>query len=139
MGRAAVVLLGCALTFLVVACGSQAPAPPRPAPSSAAAFCAWYTPTIVNGEADGQQVIVTATGPACGSQALIQWVSAHSSGKPWATTKTAAGSTIIAQMAKAGTVIKIYQSGFAAQTEQTAGYLADAFQAAGWTVQVPSG
>jgi hypothetical protein len=98
--------------------------------------CGWYTPTIVNGEADGQQVIVTATGPACRSQALIRWVSLKSSGKPWASTRTITG-TIIAQMAKDGTVIRIYQSGWDKATETTAGYLADDFQAAGWTVQVP--
>ena len=99
-------------------------------------WCGWYTPTIVNGEADGQQVIVTATGPACRSLALIRWVSLKSSGKPWASTRVITG-TIIAQMAKAGTVVRIYQDGWAKATDSTAGYLADDFEAAGWAVQLP--
>ena len=138
MGRAAVVFAGILAAAALAACSSAPPRadPASPPPGPRAVSCAWYTPTIVNGEADGQQVIVTATGPACRSQALIRWVSLKSSGKPWASTRLITG-TIIAQMAKAGTVVRIYQSGWALATEKTAGYLADDFQAAGWAVQMP--
>ena len=97
--------------------------------------CAWYTPAIVSGPDAGQLVIVAATGPACRTQALIQWVAVQSD-RPWAITRTTGG-TEIAQLAKSGTVVKIYQSGFAAATDQVAGYLADDFEDAGWAVQVP--
>jgi hypothetical protein len=135
MGRAAVVLLGCALTFLV-GCSGSAPAPPRPAPSGAGVSCSWYTPTLVNGNPDGQQVIVKVTGAGCHGSALISWI-ADKSGKPWATTHLVSG-TVIAQIAKGGTIVRILQTGFALPTDKTAGYLADDFQAAGWAVQVPS-
>jgi hypothetical protein len=98
--------------------------------------CAWYTPTIVGQEADGQEVVITMTGPACGSLTLIRWVSLKTQGSPWARTTRIEG-TIIAQVAKGGTVVKIYQSGFALATDETAGDLADAFLAAGWSIEQP--
>jgi hypothetical protein len=92
---------------------------------------------VIGNTPDGQQVIVSVTGPACRSLALIRWI-ALKSGKPWATTTVVQG-TDIAQLAKAGTTVRIWQTGWAAQTQDTAGYLADAFQAAGWSVEPPTG
>lgn len=102
-------------------------------PPAAQPSCGWYTPMI--GQAYGQVVTVTAQGPACRSEALIRWI-ATASGKPWASTTIAPG-TLIAQMAKGGTVIKIWQSGSALATDDTAGGLADSFARAGWTPQQP--
>jgi hypothetical protein len=96
-------------------------------------WCSWYTPTIVKGSADGQQVILTATGPGCRSRALIAWV-ADETGKPWASTSITGGQ-VIAQLARGGTTVRIIQTGFATATDQTAGYLADAFEAARWRVE----
>ena len=104
---------------------ARQPPPPR---------CAWYTP--MTGTAYGQVVTVAAEGPACRSQALIKWIALKSS-LPWASTSLTPG-TLIAQMARGGTVIKIYQQGSALPTDQTAGYLADAFADAGWTPQPPT-
>jgi hypothetical protein len=101
--------------------------------SSAAARCAWYTP--MTGKALGQIVTITAAGPACRSQALIGWI-AGDSDRPWASTSIHPG-TVIAQLAKGGTVVQIWQEGFARVTDQTAGALANAFQASGWTPQQP--
>jgi hypothetical protein len=103
---------------------------PSPAP-----VCAWYTPAIISGPGAGQLVIVAATGPGCKTQALIAWIAVHT-GKPWAITRTTGG-TAIAQLARSGTIVRIYQTGFAAATDQVAGYLADDLQAAGWTIQAP--
>lgn len=130
-----------ALAALSAGCSSPAASP---APTTAAARppaprppprCAWYSPTVTGGTPDGQQVIVSATGPACRSPALIAWIAAET-GKPWAST-TLTGGTAIARLSRAGTAVTIWQTGFAAQTEDTAGYLADAFAAAGWAVQPP--
>jgi hypothetical protein len=97
--------------------------------------CSWYTP--MTGSAHGQTVTVTATGSDCKTHALIAWI-ARESNKPWATTSLANG-TLIAQVTRDGTVVQIRQSGFATVTMDTAGGLADAFETAGWTVQVPTG
>lgn len=119
---------------------SPSPSPPRPSPRprpAAVERCAWYTPTIVGGSADGQQVIVAATGPACGSRALIAFV-ADITGKPWATTTLVTGSCI-AQLARGGSVVRVWQTGFAGPTDLTAGNIADTLQGDGWRVQVPPG
>lgn len=109
---------------------------PRPRPA-AVERCAWYTPTIVRGSADGQQVIVAATGPACRSRALIAFV-ADITDKPWATTSLVTGSCI-AQLARGGSVVQVWQTGFAGPTDITAGNIADTLQGEGWQVQVPPG
>jgi hypothetical protein len=97
-------------------------------------WCSWYTPTMVKGSADGQQTILTATGPGCRSKALIAWV-ADKTGKPWASTSITGGQ-VIAQLGRGGTTVRIIETGFATETEKTAGYLADAFEVAGWRVEV---
>jgi hypothetical protein len=94
--------------------------------------CDWYTPMI--GKAAGQVVTVAITGPGCKGTALIRWVSLESGGKPWASTSIALG-TLIAQLEEGGTTVRIWQQGSALPTDQTAGELADAFEAAGWTPQ----
>ncbi len=128
--------------LVVAACsaaGSTGAAHPAPSPTGAtvspAAGCAWYTPTIVKGSADGQEVIVAATGPACRTSALVRWI-AQQTGRPWASTRTLAGS-LIAQMTKGSSVVLIYQAGGATATMTTAGYLADDLQLHGWTPEAP--
>jgi len=113
---------------------AAAPTAVRPVRATPPQWCSWYTPTMVKGSADGQQTILTATGPGCRSKALIAWV-ADKTGKPWASTSITGGQ-IIAQLARGGTTVRIIETGFAAATERTAGYLADDFEAAGWRVQV---
>ena len=135
LGSGLAMLAGCAAT--APAAPARPPAPPRVTAAPAAPRCAWYTPTVIGNTADGQQVIVSATGPGCHGQALIAWI-AKASGKPWASTTVIQG-TDIAQLAKAGTTVRIWQTGWAPQTQDTAGYLADAFQAAGWAVEPPTG
>jgi hypothetical protein len=103
---------------------------PTPVPS-----CAWYTPTTEG----GQQVIVAVTGPACGSHALIAWI-ADKSGKPWASTVLRIGTdtgTEFAVATRGGSTVRIFEEGTALATQATGGYLADDFQAAGWTVEPP--
>jgi len=134
LGSGLALLAGCAAT--APAAPARSPAP-RPAAAPAPPRCAWYSPTVIGNAPDGQQVIVSATGPACRSLALVRWIAARS-GKPWAATTLVQG-TDIAQLAKGGTVVRIWQTGFAPQTDATAGFLADDFQAAGWAVQVPEG
>jgi len=96
-----------------------------------APMCDWFTPTTIG----GQQVILAVTGPGCESHALIAWI-ADKSGKPWAVTHVVAG-TEFAQAVKGATVVRIYESGSALPTQATGGYLADALQAAGWSVEPP--
>jgi hypothetical protein len=98
-------------------------------------WCSWYTPTMVKGSADGQQTILTATGPGCRTGALIAWV-ADKTGEPWASTSLTRGQ-VIAQLGRGGTTVRIIETGFATETETTAGYLADDFEAAGWRVEEP--
>jgi hypothetical protein len=142
MRRVPLLLAACALavgcsattTTTVQLGGTLATAPPPPR-------CAWYTP--MTGQAYGQTVTLTAQGPACRGLALIRWV-AQRTGLPWASTAAAAADgmpvpagTAIAQLERAGTVVQVWQAGSALPTDQTAGGLADDFQAAGWAVQQP--
>lgn len=115
------------------------PSTTRPSPSPAAVErCAWYTPTIVHGSADGQQVIVAVTGPACRSRSLIAFV-AEITDKPWAATSLVMGSCI-AQLARGGSVVQVWQTGFAGPTDITAGNIADTLQGDGWRVELaPTG
>ena len=129
--------------LLLVACSTTAAGHPAALPAPAPARCAWYTP--MTGPATGQTVTVTATGPACASQALIAWI-ALESGRPWASTAAAEADgmpvtqgTVIAQLGRAGTVVRVWQAGSARITDEAAGYLADAFQSAGWAPQLPTG
>ena len=108
-----------------------APFTPTPAAPARTLTCAWYTPTVTGGTPDGQQVIVTDTGPACHSLTLIAWI-ARTTGKPWASTRLVAGYPI-ARITRDSDTVTIYQAGFDAATTRTAGYLAVAFQTAGWT------
>ena len=132
-------LLGlAALGLLVVACGSSTPAPrPTPAPSPAKVLsCAWYTPTTPN----GQQVIVTATGPACGDPPIIEWI-ASMTHRTWITEGLAlvphTQDDLMSQMGRAGSVVRVWFTGQAPPTLSTAGLLSDDLQAAGWTPQDP--
>ena len=123
-----------ALVLLVVGCGtSTASTRPTPAPSPRPLSCAWYTPTYA-----GQQVIVTATGPACHSPALIEQVAKWSK-RAWLTTHLVPTSQndLFAQVARAGSVVRVWFTGNDPPTLTTAGYLADDLQAAGWTPQLP--
>jgi hypothetical protein len=126
-----IVLAACSGTSTETVGGavSTVRAAPQPEPR-----CGWYTPMI--GKAYGQVVTVAVAGPACRSQALIKWI-ALESGLPWASTSIAPG-TLIAQVAKGGTTVRIWQEGFAGVTDRTAGYLADDFGAAGWRAQQPA-
>ena len=47
--------------------------------------------------------------------------------------------TVIAQLGRAGTVVRVWQAGSARVTDEAAGYLADAFQNTGWAPQLPTG
>jgi hypothetical protein len=130
------------LAVLAAGCSASATSTTRPSPSprprprpAAVARCAWYTPTIVRGAADGQQVIIAATGPACRSRSLIAFV-AEITGKPWGSTSLVMGSCI-AQLARGGSVVQVWQTGFAAPTDATAGNIADTLEGDGWRVQVP--
>jgi hypothetical protein len=130
-----------ALVLVLAACSSaRTTAGPSPSPSprpAAVARCAWYTPTIVRGAADGQQVIIAATGPACGDPPVIDWI-ADITGKPWGSTALVIGSCI-AQLARGGSVVQVWQTGFAEQTDRTAGQIADTLEGDGWRVEVPPG
>lgn len=119
------------------ACGTASPPLPVLPPSAVVHVlrCAWYSPTVVGGTPDGQQVVIAITGPGCSGQALIGWI-AGQTGKPWATTTLVTG-TPIAQLASGLTTVQVWQDGYAPQTEATAGGLADDFERAGWTVQDP--
>jgi hypothetical protein len=124
-----------ALGGLLVACGtSTASSRPAPAPSPARLLtCAWYTPTY-----GSQQVILTATGPACSSPALIEQV-AKWSGHTWLATRLVPKSAedLFAQVARAGSVVRVWFTGNDPPTLTTAGLLADDLQAGGWTPQLP--
>jgi hypothetical protein len=123
-----------AVSACAAAATTAAPSPrPAPRPPAVIAWCAWYSPVL---SAPGQLVTVTATGPACASPALVTWV-ARTSGRLWIGTATAPAGTCIAQLARAGMVVQVWQDGAAPPTDQAAGYLADAFAAAGWAVQQP--
>jgi hypothetical protein len=124
-----------ALALGLVACSTSTTStrpPPAPRPLS----CAWYTPTTPN----GQQVIVTATGPACGSPALIEQV-ARMSKRTWLTEGLAlvphTSDDLFSQVARAGSVVKVWFTGNDPPTLTTAGLLSDDLQAAGWTPQLP--
>jgi hypothetical protein len=81
---------------------------------------------------------VSATGPACSSPALIEQV-AKWSNRAWLTTHlvpTTQGD-LFAQVARAGSVVKVWFTGNDPPTLTTAGYLADDLQAAGWTPELP--
>jgi hypothetical protein len=106
-------------TVLPTAAPAARPEPPR---------CAWYTPEI--GPALGQIVTVAITGPACLDTTLIHWI-AVKTGRPWAQTTIAPG-TLIAQLTRGETTVRIWQYGSAVPTDETAGYLADDFLTAGW-------
>ena len=125
---ASLLLTGCT-TAGTLTPGGTAPPAPRPTPR-----CGWYTP--MTGPAYGQVITIVITGPACTTDTLIRWV-AVASGRPWGSTSIAPG-TLIAQLAKNGTVIAIWQQGSAGVTDRTAGYLADALERAGWAPQVPA-
>jgi len=124
-----------ALGLLAVGCASSTPAP-RPSPAPRPLSCAWYTPTTQN----GQQVIVTATGPACGDPPIIEWV-ASMTRRTWLTEGLAlvphSADDLFAQVARAGAVVRIWFTGNDPPTLTTAGLLADDLQAAGWTPQLP--
>jgi hypothetical protein len=126
-------ILSC-LLFLV-ACSTSAAGHPAARPAPAPARCGWYTP--MTGAALGQVVTVTIEGPACASLKLIQWIAVES-GRPWASTMFAPG-TLIAQLGRDGTVVRVWQAGSARVTDEAAGYLADAFASAGWAPQLPTG
>jgi hypothetical protein len=91
-------------------------------------WCAWYTPET--GAALGQLVTVEITGPGCTTTTLIRWIAVQSQ-RPWGTTTGTPG-TLIAQLSRAGTTVRIWQDGSALATSETAGGLADAFEAARW-------
>jgi hypothetical protein len=104
---------------------------PRPAP---VARCAWYSPTT----GGGQQVIVRATGPACGDPPVIDWI-ASITRRTWITTGYEPAATCIAQLARAGAIVQVWQTGFAPRTDQVAGLIADTLEGDGWRVEVPPG
>jgi hypothetical protein len=113
---------------------AAAPTVVRPVRAVPPQWCAWYTPVTE----DGEQVIVASIGTTCGGSPLIGWV-AERTGRTWLSTRYVTG-TCIAQLKRGGVVVQIWQTGFAKAAEDTAGYLADAFERAGWQVQVaPSG
>jgi hypothetical protein len=118
-----------AVTGGAVAATASPASPAAPEPS-----CGWYTP--MTGAAYGQAVTVTARGPACRTRALVRWI-AVASDLPWASASAAPG-TLIAQLARGGTTVQIWQDGFAGATDATAGGLADRFELAGWAVQRPA-
>lgn len=127
-----------ALGGLVVGC-SASPASPRPTPAPSPArvlVCAWYTPTTDS----GQQVIVTATGPACGDPPIIEWI-ASMTHRTWITEGLAlvphSQDDLFSQEARAGSVVRIWFTGNAPPTLSTAGLLGDDLQTAGWTPQLP--
>jgi hypothetical protein len=104
---------------------------PRPAPPRR---CAWYSPTTDG----GQQVIVRATGPACGDPPVIDWI-ASITRRTWITTGYEPAATCIAQLARAGAIVQVWQTGFAPRTDQVAGQIADTLERDGWLVEVPPG
>jgi hypothetical protein len=121
-----------ALGLVLVACGtSTASTSPTPAPRPLS--CAWYTPTY-----GSQQVLVSATGPVCQSPALIEQVAKWSK-RAWLTTSLVPKSQddLFAQVAHAGSVVRVWFTGNDPPTLTTAGYLADDLQAAGWTPELP--
>jgi hypothetical protein len=121
-----------ALGALVVGCGTSAPAP-RPTQRPSPLTCAWYTPTH-----GAQQVIVSVIGPACRGIALPMWL-AQKSGRVWMSTSLVPKTQddLFAQVARAGSVVRVWFTGNDPPTLSTAGMLADDLQAAGWTPQLP--
>ncbi len=81
---------------------------------------------------------MSVTGPACSSQALIKQV-AKWSGHTWTTTSLVPKSAddLFAQVARAGSVVRIWFTGNDPPTLTTAGLLGDDLQTAGWTPQLP--
>ncbi len=81
---------------------------------------------------------MSVTGPACRSSALMVQV-ARWTRDTWTTTslvpKTA--DDLFAQVARSGSVVKVWFTGNDPPTLTTAGMLADDLQAAGWTPQLP--
>ena len=127
-----------ALGVLAVGCASSTPASrPSPVPSPARVVtCAWYTVTTDQ----GHQVILTATGPACGDPPIIDWVSSMTH-RTWVTEGLAlvphSPDDLMAQLGRAGAVVRVWFIGQDPPTLSTAGLLSDDLQAAGWTPQDP--
>ena len=148
-----------ALVAALAACGTAtststrpAPAPstststPRPSPSASLLGCAWYSPT----GSDGQVVNVTATGPACSTQALVAWLAQQTRGT-WRSEPMIPGSfgELLAVERKAGSSVWVYftgpepsatTTGSPPERTQTgppaaalAGTIADDLMAAGWS------
>lgn len=113
------------VAVLVAGCGAASSA------WSASSRCAWYSPTV-----GGQMAIVSATGPACRSAELGDWIASRTR-RVWISTGDVGG-TLIAQLGRGGTTVRVWQVGFAPPTERAAGYLADDFESAGWRVEVPT-
>jgi hypothetical protein len=122
---AAVAALAAVVLAALAACG------PGTAPS-----CSWYTPVTAGGAYAGQ-VIVVASGPACTSPALAQWI-ADRTGRAWSTTSLAADGTELAGLTRAGSALEVWFTGPASgPAGPVAGGLADGLEADGWTPVVP--
>ena len=147
-----------ALVIALAACASPASTSTRPAPTSSPSTstphpaatttlgCAWYSPT----GSDGQVVNVTATGPACSTQALVAWLAAQTR-RTWRSEPMIPGSfgELLAVERKAGSAVWVYftgpepsatTTGSPPERTQTgppaaveAGTIADDLMAAGWS------
>lgn len=105
---------------------------PRPTRAAPVERCGWYSPTTPN----GQQVIVRATGPACGDPPVIDWIVSITR-RSWISSGYEPAATCVAQLARAGAIVQVWQTGFDPRTDRLAGLIADTLERAGWLVQVP--
>jgi hypothetical protein len=124
--------------LLVLGCSTAATtAAPSPAPAAAPAPCGWYTAMAQ----PGQVVNVTTSGAACHDRTVVDRLVADTD-RPWTTTAVIPGAmgTLLAQLANATTTVRVWftgpQTGAAAHL---AGRIANAFQAAQWAPQPPTG
>ena len=153
LSTAAALVLAIALAACASPSTSTRPAPssspststPRPAATTTLG-CAWYAPV----GSDGQVVNVTATGPACSTEALVGWM-AETTRRTWISESMIPGSfgTLLAVERKGGSSVWVYftgpepsatTTGSPPERTQTgppaaalAGQLADDFEAAGWS------
>ena len=121
---------------LIAGCASTTTAAPTPQPAAPAA-CGWYTATAK----PGQIVTVTTTGQACHDRTVVGKLVADTD-RPWATTAVIPGAmgTLLAQLAKGRTTVRVWFTGPpSGLAGPLAARIANAFQAAQWQPQVPTG